>query len=233
MTLLLASCTATVTTTPAPSPTASAVVPAGGTPTVGESLASAQADFDCDGRADHLQFFARPPGAPRDASILARLILATAAVHETTLGSNIDDVHPLIGIADLNGDGCDDAIVSVGRGASTTWTSFLVYDDGDLRRVEEDGKPVMFLFGGSVRHGNAIECRRTKDAPEIVARATSDYSSDFQWDLVEDVHHWSSRSELVLWSTMRTVIPVNVRYAMPAEIERYWGLSCGSVKLSG
>ena len=256
-TLLLASCAAAVATTPIstpslggspgsaegsgapslstslPTPTA-AVVPTADPSPVGASLASAQADFDCDGKVDRLQFFARPPGAPRDAIILARLTLATTAVHETTLGSNdVAEPNPLIGIADVNGDGCDDAIVTVGRGASTTWTSFLVYDDNDLRRVEEDGKPAMFLFGGSVRHGNAIECRTRKDATELVARAVSDYTSDFQWDAVEDVHHWSTRSRLVLWSTSRSVIEVGVRYAMPADQERYWGLSCGSVKLAG
>lgn len=140
---------------------------------------------------------------------------------------------PLIGIADVNGDGCDDAIVTVGRGASTTWTSFLVYDGNELRQVEEDGKPVTFLFGGTVSHGNAIECRRTKDAAELVVRAASDFTSDYQWDAVEDVHHWVTRSQLVLWSTSRSVIVVSVRYAMPADQERYWGLSCGNVKLAG
>src|SRR5438105_266840 len=66
-----------------------------------------------------------------------------------------------------------------------------------------------------------------------LARAVSDYTSDFQWDAVEDVHHWSTRSRLVLWSTSRSVIDVGVRYAMPADQERYWGLSCGSVKRAG
>jgi hypothetical protein len=252
--LLLVSCAAAVTPTPTPSaeistsdpgpsaspggrpvasPSAAPVVAPTGAPAVGERLASVQADFDCDGRADLLQFFARPVGAPRDASVLARLTLATGAVHETTLGSNVDQPNPLIGIADVNGDGCDDAIVTVGRGASTTWTSFLVYDGKDLRQVEEDGKPAMFLFGGSVRHGNGIECRARKDATEIVARAVSDYTSDFQWDAVEDVHHWSTKSALVLWSTSRSVIPVSVRYAMPSDENRYWGLSCGNVKLAG
>jgi hypothetical protein len=223
-----------VTTVPAAAaPPPAAAATASSSP-VGESLASAQADFDCDGRADRLQFFARPAGAPRDASILARLTLATAAVHETTIGSNdVAEPDPLIGIADVNGDGCDDAIVTVGRGASTTWTSFLVYDNNELRRVEEDGKPAMFLFGGSVRHGNAIECRTLKDSSEIVARAVSDYTSDFQWDAVEDIHHWSTRSRLVLWSTSRSVIEVSVRYAMPTDQDRYWGLSCGSVKRAG
>jgi len=243
-TLLLASCAAAATTTSTSTPSIGGTPgrAAGGTapslstsiPTPTAAVVSAQADFDCDGKVDRLQFFARLPGAPRDAIILARLTLATTAVHETTLGSNdVAEPNPLIGIADVNGDGCDDAIVTVGRGASTTWTSFLVYDDNDLRRVEEDGKPAMFLFGGSVRHGNAIECRTRKDATEIVARAVSDYTSDFQWDAVEDVHHWSTRSRLVLWSTSRSVIEVGVRYAMPADQEHYWGLSCGSVKLAG
>jgi len=217
-----------------PTPTPATVVAPTETPLLGNLLASAQADFDCDGRADRLQFFARLPGGPRDAMILARLTLATAAVHETTLGSNdVVEPNPLIGIADVNGDGCDDAIVTVGQGASTVWTSFLVYADGALRRVEENGAPVMFLFAGSVRHGNSIECRRTKDTPEIVARGVSDYTSDYAWDLVEDVHHWYSRSQLVLWSTTRSVIAVSDAYAMPADHDRYWGLSCGNVKLAG
>lgn len=259
LTLLLVSCAAAVTTNATPKPlddrtgsrvddggaapshatsfpmptTSPVVAPATSLVPVGESLGSAQADFDCDGKVDRLQFFAPPPGASRDVSILVRLTLATAAVHELALGSNVEEPSPLIGIADVNGDGCDDAIVTVGQGASTIWTSFLVYDGNALRLVEEDGKPAMFLFGGSVRHGNAIECRTRKDTSEIVARATSDYTSDFQWDTVEDVHRWSTKSRLVLWSTSRSVVAVSVRYAMPSDQQRYWGLSCGNVKLAG
>jgi hypothetical protein len=247
--LLLGSCTtpptqtgapppaldATKSITPLPSSTSGATgEPASVLTTIGASLASAQGDFDCDGLTDRLQFFARPPGTPRDALIVARLSLGAGAVRETTLGSNdVVEPSPLIGITDVNGDGCDDAIVVVGRGASTTWTSFLVYDNDALGRVEEDGKPVTFLFGGSVRHGNAIECRTRKDDPEIVARGVSDYTSNAQWDAVEDIHRWSTKSRLVLWSTTRSVILVNVPDAMPNDQERYWGLSCGNVKLSG
>ena len=254
--LLLASCAAPVTATPSPnppvdqtasntdsrgapplpSPTGAVVLAATESPhaslPLSDVLGSAQADFDCDGKADRLQFFARLGASSSDANTLARLVLATGAVHELALATG-DDGSPLIGTADVNGDGCDDAIVTVGHGASTTWTTFVVYDGSELRRVEEDGKPVMFLFGGSVRHGNAIECRRTKDAPEIIARAASDYTSDFQWDTVEDVHHWSTKSHLVLWSTSRSVIAVDVRYAEPPDPARYWGLSCGTVKLAG
>jgi len=264
MTLLLASCAAAVPTRPAaspsltpigrspdsgavpslarsvPSPSASPSAAPSVSPTaVGERLASAQADFDCDGRPDLLEFFDAPrPGTYESvqAGKLARLTRGAGVVVELPFdGMPFDDPgrSPLIGVADVNGDGCDDAIVTVGRGASTTWTSFLVYADNQLRRVEEDGKPATFLFGGSVRHGNAIECRTRKDATEIVARSVSDYTSDFQWDTVEDVHRWSSKSQLMLWSTSRSVIVVSVRDAMPTDQERYWGLSCGSVKLAG
>jgi len=264
MTLLLASCAAPYPTNPAerpspapigpgsdygaapslatsvPSPTASPSAASSLSPApVGERLASAQADFDCDGRPDLLEFFDAPrPGTYESvqAGKLARLTRGAGGVLELPFeGMPFDDPgrSPLIGIADVNGDGCDDAIVTVGRGASTTWTSFLVYADNQLRRVEEDGNPATFLFGGSVRHGNAIECRTRKDKTEIVARSVSDYTSDFQWDAVEDVHHWSSKSQLVLWSTSRSVIVVSVRDAMPTDQDRYWGLSCGSVKLAG
>jgi hypothetical protein len=263
LTLLLVSCAAAATTvtTPRPSldrgashvdgmaspsvappgPLASAspvTAPLAGPSPVGERIASAQADFDCDGRPDLLEFFSAPgPGTypSLQAGKLARLTLSAGTVVELPFdGMPLDDPgSPLIGVADVNGDGCDDAIVTVGHGASTVWTSFLVYADGALRRVEENGAPAMFLFAGSVRHGNSIECRRTKDTPEIVARAVSDYTSDYAWDLVEDVHHWYSRSQLVLWSTTRSIIAVNVRYAMPTDQDRYWGLSCGNVKLAG
>jgi len=218
---------------PSPSPTGPVVLAATEAPRVslplGERKVSAEGDFDCDGHADRLEFFARIDAAP---GVLARLVLATGAVHELVLDA-VDESSSLIGTADVNGDRCDDAIVSVGHGASTTWTSFLVYDRGDLRRVEENGKPVMFLFGGTVTHGNAIECRQVKDALEIVARGISDYASDFQWEAVEDVHHWSTRSQLVLWSTSRSVIAVSIRNGMPPDQDRYWGLSCGTVKLPG
>jgi hypothetical protein len=234
-----------VNTPVSPSPSTAAIAsPAVGatpraSPAFGAVLASARGDFDCDGHPDLLEFFNAPrPGtyASLNAGKLARLTRSAGGVLELPFdGMPFDDPwrSPLIGIADVNGDGCDDAIVTVGRGASTTWTSFLVYADNTLRQVEEDGRPVTFLFGGSVRHGNGLECRTRKDAPEIVARAVSDYTSDYQWDAVEDVHHWSTRSRLVLWSTTRSVIAVGVRHVMPTDWDRYWGLSCGSVKLAG
>jgi hypothetical protein len=246
LTLLLASCTGAATipapsvsaeyegtpslATSLPTPTASLTVAPPASPrAVGEGLASARVDFDCDGKADRLQFFTLIAAKPGDANRVAQLTLATGAVHELMLVASVDGA-PLLGTADVNGDGCDDAIVSLDRGASTTQATFLVYDRGELRLVQEDGRPATFFFGGSVRHGNAIECRRTKDAAEIVARGVSDYTSDFEWDAIEDVHRWATKSELVLWSTTRSVIVVSVRYAMPPDEERYWALSCGSLK---
>lgn len=207
---------------------------------LGPVLGSARGDFDCDGRPDLLEFFnASRPGtsAGLNAGKVARLTRGAGGVLELAFdGENFGQLpfddpgqSPLIGIADVNGDGCDDAIVTVGHGASTVWTSFLVYDGNELRRVEEEGQPVMFLFSGSVRHGNAIECRHTKDAPEIVARAASDYTSEFQWDIVEVVHRWSTKTRLVLWSRSRSVITVSVAYAEPPDKGRYWGISCGNV----
>src|SRR5437763_1762974 len=93
----------------------------------------------------------------------ARLTLASGAVYDLRFegipqadgGGN-----PLIGTADVNGDGCADAIITVGRGASTTWTAFLIFDGARLLEADEAGKPAIFLFDGSIRHGDAIECRR-------------------------------------------------------------------------
>jgi hypothetical protein len=233
--LLLVSCAAAQPTIPAPqTPLSTAIAAPSPAMTarpaalLGQAIGSAQADFDCDAKMDRLQFFEQMAATPDDANRLAQLTLATGAVHQLALAATVES-SPLLGIADVNGDGCDDAIVTLDRGASTTWTTFLVYDGTALRRVVENGRPAMFLFGGSVRHGNAIECRRTKDAAEIVIRGASDYTSDYQWDAVEDVHRWSSSSQLVLWSTSRSVIAVGLRYALPPDADRYWGLSCGNV----
>lgn len=223
---------------PSPAPTA-AVTSSPGPQPLGPRLGYAQADFDCDGLPDSLEFFTAPRAGTYvsvEAGKLARLTRNGGGVVELAFdGMPFDGAatSPLIGVADVNGDGCDDAIVNVGHGASTVWTTFFVFDGTELRRVEEDGSPVTFLFGGSVRHGNSIECRTRKDATEIVVRGVSDYTSDLAWDAVEDVHHWSSRWQLVLWSSSRSVIPVSTAYAMPADQDRYWGLSCGNVKLPG
>src|SRR5438552_15292313 len=68
-----------------PTPTPATVVAPTETPLPGNVLASAQADFDCHGRAFLLQLFTRLPGGALDALILALLHLATAAVQETML----------------------------------------------------------------------------------------------------------------------------------------------------
>ena len=216
--------TASPTATPVPSPSPTlAPVPLGGT----------RADFDCDNATDDLLFFAIPlvpsaPSGPPEPDKLARLVLASGGTHELRFeAEGVGD--PLIGTADVNGDGCADAIITVDHGASTTSTAFIVFDGKDLVEADEDGKPAIFLYEGSVRHGNAIECRRTKDVAEVVARGISNYTSEFQWDVVERVYRWSGRSTLALFATDRSVIAVATADAEPPDPGRYWGLSCGQI----
>lgn len=221
---------------PAPTPDA----PASPETVVGALLGSTRADFDCDTWLDELRFFELPrPVGSRIASPnlgkLARLTLASGPSHELAfeglpLGEGADS--PLIGVADVNGDTCADAIVTVGHGASTTWTAFLVFDGTRLVEAEEDGKPAVFLYEGSVRHGAGIECRRTSGGEaEIVYRSVSNYISEFQWDLVERVYRWPTPSTLALFATTKAVIPVPVAYEEPPDPGRYWGLSCGSLQM--
>ncbi|HVD50543.1 MAG TPA: hypothetical protein VNB51_00755 [Candidatus Udaeobacter sp.] len=231
--------------TESPSPIADAVAtPAATTPRsaplgLGSLLASARADFDCDGLPDLLEFFNAPrPGTyvSLEAGKLARLTRSSGAILELAFdGMPFDDPgrNPLIGLADVNGDGCDDAIVNVGHGASTTFAAFLVFDGTSLAEVAENGSPAIFIYEGSVRHGSGIECRSTKGAPELVSRAVSDYTSDFQWDVVERVYRWPTASTLALYSTASSVIEVANAYEQPADFARYWGLTCGSVRTPG
>jgi hypothetical protein len=67
--------------------------------------------------------------------------------------------------------------------------------------------------------------------PEVVSRAISNYTSDFEWDVVERVYRWSTLSTLALYSTARSVIRVANAYEQPADVARYWGLSCGSLRV--
>lgn len=231
--------TATPTVTPTAIPTEASASPS---PTPAPVLlGTVSADFDCDDKIDDLQFFevSRGQGTPipaPDADKLARLVLASGATYELRFegipqadgGGN-----PLIGTADVNGDGCADAIITVGRGASTVWTAFLIFDGTRLLEADEAGKPAIFLFDGSIRHGDAIECRSTKDTAEVVARAISNYTSEYQWDVVERVYRWSGKTTIALFMTDRSVIPVATADAEPPEPGRYWGLSCGSVRFPG
>jgi hypothetical protein len=230
--------------TPAPPPIATAVPTPAATATRGVSpgpggvVGSAQADFDCDGLPDLLEFFDAPrPGSyvSLEAGKLARLTRSSGAVVELPFdGMPFDDPgNPLIGLADVNGDGCDDAIVNVGHGASTTFAAFMVFDGSRLAEVAENGGPAIFIYEGSVRHGSAIECRTTRGLPEIVSRAVSDYTSDYQWDVVERVYRWPTRSTLTLYSTAMSVIHVANAYEQPADFARYWGLTCGSLRTPG
>jgi hypothetical protein len=231
--------------TPSPSPIAIAVATPTATtrpkasPGPGGLVGSAQADLDCDGLPDLLEFFNAPrPGTyvSLEAGKLARLTRGSGAVVELPFdGMPYDDParDPLIGLADVNGDGCDDAIVNVGHGASTTLAAFMVFDGTSLAEVAENGVPAIFVYEGSVRHGSGIECRSTRGTPEIVSRAVSDYTSDFQWDVVERVYRWPTRSTLALYSTASSVIQVATAYEQPADFARYWGLVCGSLRTPG
>lgn len=230
---------------PSPSPIATAVPTPAATATRGVSpgpggvVGSVRADFDCDGLPDLLEFFNAPrPGSylSLEAGKLARLTRSSGAIVELPFdGMPFDDPgrDPLIGLADVNLDGCDDAIVNVGHGASTTFAAFLVFDGTRLAEVAESGGPAIFIYEGSVRHGSAIECRTTKGLPEIVSRAVSDYTSDFRWDVVERVYRWPTRSTLTLYSTATSVIHVATAYEQPADFARYWGLTCGSLRIPG
>jgi hypothetical protein len=224
-----------------PSPVASpgAAATRGAPPGPGVVVGSARADFDCDGLSDVLEFFNDPrPGtyASLNGGKLARLTRSSGAIVELPFeGIPFDDPrrNPVIGLADVNGDGCEDAIVNVDHGASTISAVFMVFDGTRLAMVAEDGSPAIFVYEGSVRHGSGIECRSTLGTPEIVSRAVSDYTSDFQWDVVERVYRWPTRSTVALYSTTPSVIHVATAHEQPADVARYWGLTCGSVRTPG
>jgi len=206
----------------APNPTSPAASPT-------DLVTRARGDFDCDGRPDDLALYVQPGAAPSaNVAWRATLTLAAGGVHPLDFTAIRGPLQQVVGIADVNGDGCDDAVVEVGNSASTTWIEFFVYDGADLREVREVDKP--FIFGGSVRHGDGIECRTTDGRAEIVHRSVSNNTSDFQWDVVERVYQWQGKADLVPWSMRTLTIPVVHERDQPPEPWRYWALSCGKLR---
>src|SRR2546428_12799280 len=126
-----------------PSPTGPGVVAPSETPHAAllltDRLGSARADFDCDGLPDLLEFFNAPrPGSyvGREAGKLTRLTRSWGAKVDLPFdGMPGDDPvrNPLIGVAAVNVDGCEDATIDVGHAASTTWTMFLRLHGTELR----------------------------------------------------------------------------------------------------
>jgi hypothetical protein len=249
--LVLAACTAvpaaqvtpapdrspSVSGTAAPAPTAAAAsstASPSALPQVGALLGGVLADFDCDRTLDKLEFFESSPSGLAGTGKVARLTLASSRTFDVAFqGTPSADgpENPLIGLADVNGDGCTDALVTVGHGASTTLTAFITFDGRRLAQAQEDGRPAIFLFEGSVRHGAAIECRRTKDAAEIVSRSISNYTSEYQWDLVERVYRWPTLDSVALFAVSKSVIKVAHADEEPPDSDRYWGLSCGALRI--
>jgi hypothetical protein len=244
--LLLAACASAVDAPVTSAPLRSTVAAQTASPTAAplapaatDALGQVRADFDCDGHLDLLEFFDAPrPGTylGLHTGKLARLTRSWGAIVELAFdGMPFDEParNPLIGIADVNGDGCDDAIVNVGHGASTTFAAFFVFDGARLAEVTEDGEPAVFIYEGSVRHGTGIECRTSRGASEIVSRAASDYTSEFDWDVVERVYRWPTLTTLSLYSTATSVIRMSKAFEQPADFARYWGFTCGSLRTPG
>lgn len=178
------------------------------------------ADLDGDGAGDEIVFYLPGHEVHRVWPALWTVVLRTRTGIATTTTPYPPD-GGLIAVANVKGDGRPVALVNIGHGASTIWVGVLAFDGTRLRmNVLEP----MLLFSGSVRHGDAIECRREYDRYELVHRQVSDYTADDQWDMVEHVYEWKG-ADLSLVSVTKSVLAY--RGLQPTPAGRYWGLDCG------
>lgn len=184
-----------------------------------------EADFDCDARLDRLQLV--HTGSPSSDTWRATLELANGATASIDV-AGLPLTRLVFATPDIDLDGCADAALAIGNGASTTWVAFLTYHSGALREVTSGDPYGPFLVGGSVRHGDSIDCRRGPYGPELVWRSVSDYTSETSWDVVERVYRWPTPGTLALAYVVRGEIAVAHPYEQPADARRLWGFNCGA-----
>ena len=195
-------------------------------PRVGEpSLCSRflSADLDGDGTNDQIVFYLPGHEVNRVWPPLWTVVLRTSTRVATTT-TTYPSEGPLIAVADVKGDGRPVALINIGHGASTTWVGVLAFDGTRLHMNVLDP---MLLVSGSVRHGDALECRQEYDRYELIHRQVSDYTADDQWDLVERVYEWKG-ADLSLVSVTKSVLAY--RGLQPTPVGRYWGLDCGGTR---
>jgi hypothetical protein len=223
-----------------PSPTPTSTEPACGDKAAGSlpsgwiCVEAVRHDMDGDGWQDAFVILARPasnrPGESDEWR--ARVVLTGGRIYEVGFApDSVDGSSMIVGFVDADGDTRDDALVELGRGASTAMVGVFGFGRNGLAQASyQDGTMARLLFAGSVRHGAAVECRSRGGRAELVLRGISNYKADDQWDWTESVYTWSSKV-LILTSERSGVIKVPHPFDPPPNEEAYWSFRCFGVDL--
>lgn len=144
--------TSTSTTTTTSLPTACPVldpIPPGSV-----SFAPVGGDFDGDGATDVLETY-----ATGDQQWRVRITFGDGGGADALIDDAEDFAPPRpIGGYDIDGDGSDEAFLTVGSGASTILIGFFDIADCVAIRITEGGVPAVFPIGASVGNVSGVSC---------------------------------------------------------------------------
>jgi hypothetical protein len=134
----------------------------------------------------------------------------------------------MLGAADANADGRDEAFAKV---ATHSYHSGATYDvgifgvrDGDIYRVQIDGRPSLFQIGGVSVFGEGAECRDADldgDPEFLLLRIDGVFGEVQRWS--ERVYEWSGTT--LHFASRREGRMAKTGYADPL-LYRYYSLRC-------
>jgi hypothetical protein len=188
-----------------------------------------QGDLDGDRRPDSLFSYAVLGAGGRATSWFLRAVLASgrASSLEVPQPSQLE----VLGMADVNGDGRQEALVQLDRGASTSFVGIYALDERQaLVPVTEEGDgPLRFGLNGSVTHGDGGGCAAGPDGkPRLVIRSV-ERTNEGPYDSVEKTYTWNGTT-VHLVGTQRGVI--DAADGSDSSLRPFYEFTCGSLRLS-
>jgi hypothetical protein len=117
-------------------------------------MEGASGDFDGDGNPDELLTYQVGPDDWR-----VRVVFSDGGGADSSVGDAMDFAPPRpIGGLDLDGDGSQEAFLTVGAGASTIQIGIFEVSACVATRVTANGVPAAFSVGASVGAGSGLVC---------------------------------------------------------------------------
>jgi hypothetical protein len=191
---------------------------------------AAQGDLDGDGTADSVLSYAVVGPGGLASRWLLRAVLGSGEVSEVTLDRPYQ--FAVLGTADVDGDGRQEAFTRVERGASTEFAGVFTLDDGGrLTRVAEEGRgPLQLAYSGSVTHGDGGTCATLPDgSPGIVVRSVErfDESQPYRWR--ETDYEWLGNGAVRSAGTRQGTI--DSPDGLDPRLEPFFEFTCGGLRL--
>ena len=214
----------TTSTTVAAAPTTTtaraAACPATGVPASASDVATAPGDLDGDHEADELTSYRAADGAWH-----VQVRLAAGGGADLLLPAAGDASVQVLGGADLDGDGRDEAWARTGAGASAAIVGLVRLTDCSLSRITfASGDPAEFAVGGTVGTAAGLECR-AGTAGSVLTSYTATNTGDGSYEVV--AQEWAlDGTSLVPGASRTTTVAAN-----DDTLARASSFSCGGLAL--